>query len=255
MAAPISRRDAAIHAAIDPPILYEGTEVVRGEGWYQLVNPRMKDASANEVMLSCVADSELERRVESAFAVYRGRELPFRWAIGPMSSERIEAVISPRASARWDFLGMAIDAGAELAIPENIELEPTSAENLGEFLEINLSGWELRGVSAEARAKLEAMAVHPGYRCFIARQNGRAIGSAATILRGSYGYLIGGVVLEEFRGCGAYRALVGARLRDLKRLGRGFAVTQARTATSAPVLSRIGFETLFGARIYRFDSR
>jgi predicted acetyltransferase len=65
--------------------------------------------------------------------------------------------------------------------------------------------------------------------------------------------LIGAVVLDQFRGRGAYKKLIQARLADLQRAGISFAVTQARAATSAPILERMGFENAYTAKIYRFD--
>lgn len=68
-----------------------------------------------------------------------------------------------------------------------------------------------------------------------------------------YGYLVGAVILEKFRGLGAYRALVQARLKDLASLEIPFAVTMAREATSAPILEKLGAETTYRAQVFRFD--
>jgi hypothetical protein len=42
MAISNSKFNAAVYAAIDLPVLPEGTQVIRGEGWYQVVNPELK---------------------------------------------------------------------------------------------------------------------------------------------------------------------------------------------------------------------
>lgn len=246
--------DAAVHAALDAPVLPAGTRVLRREGWYQLVNPALREASCNEVMLSRVPEDEIPRRVEEAFAEYAAHELPFKWAVGPMSSgPGLEARIAPRAREQWEFAGMAIASGSPIpASDPAVTVEPVQARNFAEFLEVNLRGWALGPFRAQTEAKLRRMSGHPRYRCFLARHGGRPAATAATLLKDGHGCLIGGVVLPEFRGAGAYRALVRARLEDLRRDGTPFAVTQARAATSAPILTRLGFETLYQARIYRF---
>jgi hypothetical protein len=58
-------------------------------------------------------------------------------------------------------------------------------------------------------------------------------------------------VLPAARGRGAYRALVAARLAFLRARHVEYAVTQAREATSAPMLEHLGFETLFRSTCWR----
>ena len=246
--------EATINAPIDPPLLTGGTQVIRSEGWYQMVNPLLKETSANEVFLSHVKDSEVEKKVETTLEIYKKHHLPFKWSIGPMSSpDRLEKVIAPLASTNWEFRGMVIDTAVALLPSSGFKTELVTRKNFSQFLEINLEGWELRPFKDSTQVKLQRMVDHPLYRFFIVRKEDQVIGSAGTVLKDGYGFLIAAVVLKEFRGCGAYRRLTQARLTDLKNLKFDFAVTQARENTSAPVLEKLGFETVYRAKIYRFD--
>jgi hypothetical protein len=47
--------------------------------------------------------------------------------------------------------------------------------------------------------------------------------------------------------------MVAARLAFLASLGVTYAVTQARASSAAPILEKLGFETLFEAQSYRLD--
>jgi hypothetical protein len=47
--------------------------------------------------------------------------------------------------------------------------------------------------------------------------------------------------------------LIDERLRDAAALGFTLATTQAREATSAPILDKLGFETLFRSRVYKWQ--
>lgn len=249
------KTNAAIYAAIDPPILPEGTQVNQGKGWYQVINPLFRDASANEIMLSQLTDSEIDQRVETAISDYGKHNLPFKWAIGPMSSPpRLETIIAPLASASWGFRGMAIDTDAEITTNPNVTVELVDPQNFDDFLKVNLDGWDLHPFRDQTRIKLSRIVNHPSYRSYLVKKNDIPIGSAGTRLKGHYGYLVGAVIVKDFRGCGAYKALTQARLRDLKSMNINFAVSQARDATSAPILEKLGFETLYHAKIYRFDS-
>jgi GNAT superfamily N-acetyltransferase len=54
---------------------------------------------------------------------------------------------------------------------------------------------------------------------------------------------MGGVVLPALRGRGVYRALVSARLEHARSRGISLATCQAGRM-SAPILERLGFETV-----------
>ncbi|HZI05184.1 MAG TPA: GNAT family N-acetyltransferase, partial [Archangium sp.] len=64
---------------------------------------------------------------------------------------------------------------------------------------------------------------------------------------------LGGVVLPAFRGRGLYRALVTARLRYAAEREIPFATSHARANTSAPLLERLGFETLCRFPVFSND--
>ncbi|HVY44897.1 MAG TPA: GNAT family N-acetyltransferase, partial [Minicystis sp.] len=88
---------------------------------------------------------------------------------------------------------------------------------------------------------------------FLARAGGAGAGTAALVLHDDFGYLLGAHVVPAFRRRGAYTALVAARLAFLARRGIGLAVTQARVETSAPILERLGFATVFASRCFLID--
>jgi GNAT superfamily N-acetyltransferase len=94
---------------------------------------------------------------------------------------------------------------------------------------------------AEERFALERAGHAP--RAYLAFADGRAIGSAQSLVEpGCPGaLLIGGAVLPEARGRGAYRALVRARWDDAVASGFDALCVHARQ-TSRPILERLGFE-------------
>lgn len=78
---------------------------------------------------------------------------------------------------------------------------------------------------------------------FLARVDGEPAATGGVSLVGEGARLWGASVLPEFRGRGAYRALLAARLRHAAASGAGFALTKARTGTSGPILRRLGFHS------------
>lgn len=85
---------------------------------------------------------------------------------------------------------------------------------------------------------------------YLAFVDGMPAGSAGTTLTLPVARLWAGGILPEFRGRGAYRALVEARLRDAHARGARYAITKAATGTSSPILRRAGFRYLGRERCY-----
>jgi N-acetylglutamate synthase-like GNAT family acetyltransferase len=247
--------ESTIQAPIGAALLEEDTQVIQSPGWYQLVTPSLQEVSVNEVILSRMSGAALDRKIEETFALYKKHNLPFKWAIGPMSSPEVENKISVAAAESWHYRGMYASTDMQLAPAIGLTVERVSQHNFTEFLEVFLDGWSLERFREQAIKKftkiIDEKSIHP---YFLARKDGVPVACAGTVLRADCGYLVGAVVLEAHRGCGAYRALIQERLIDLKRMGIGFAVTQAREATSAPILEKQGFLTAFRAKIYKFGA-
>jgi GNAT superfamily N-acetyltransferase len=87
-------------------------------------------------------------------------------------------------------------------------------------------------------------------RLFVAYAGGVPAAAAAYQPFARSAFLMGGVVLPQFRGRGLYRALVHARLAHARSLGIELATTHAREASSAPILEKLGFATVCRFAMY-----
>jgi GNAT superfamily N-acetyltransferase len=85
----------------------------------------------------------------------------------------------------------------------------------------------------------------PGVTRYLARIDGRPVATAdLTLLEDDRAVFLGGALtLPEFRGRGAYRALVRTRWSDAVAAGRPLLVTQSEPM-SQPILRRLGFEVV-----------
>ena len=68
---------------------------------------------------------------------------------------------------------------------------------------------------------------------------------------GKIGFLFGGSTLSEFRGLGAYRASVSARMLEAQKNGIKYVVSEC-TPESEAVLRRLGFEDAGSVSTYQF---
>jgi len=84
---------------------------------------------------------------------------------------------------------------------------------------------------------------HADFKSFAAFVDGRIVGNASAIFGAHAAYLIGGSVLEDARGRGAYRALVRARWDAAVERGTP-ALTVSAGSMSGPILERLGFATV-----------
>lgn len=233
------------------------TRIVERDGWYQVITPSSGSVVGNEIVVSRVAAADADVVVRQTIATYAAAGVPFRWSVGPLTEpDGFGAILQAHGFRRSEGRGMAIapaDWVAGDARPD-VEVEPITAETLGEYLATSNAGWELPAASGDdATARLDdhVRALATGrYHLFLARRGGEPAGSAGFITKPRSAYLVGGVVLSAHRGTGVYRALLDARLRGIAALGLPLATTMARESTAAPILARLGFETLFHSQMY-----
>jgi GNAT superfamily N-acetyltransferase len=114
-------------------------------------------------------------------------------------------------------------------------------------------GWETSAPDVAVWCADHVRALATGrFHFYLARVGGEPAGTAGFIVKARCAYLVGGNVLPQFRGRGVYRALLDQRLSAVAARGIHLAVTQAREATSAPILEALGFESLYRSHVYRW---
>jgi len=89
----------------------------------------------------------------------------------------------------------------------------------------------------------------PTQALFVAYDNGRPVSSGRLECAPgkTFAGLYGGGTVPDYRGRGAYRALIAARAAEARRRGHRFLTVDARN-TSRPILERLGFRALATVR-------
>ena len=120
--------------------------------------------------------------------------------------------------------------------------------------EITVRGWERSEPSATdfARQLEEAIADLASWSSFrvVGLVNGEPAATGGCTLAGEVAQLWGAVTLPEYRGRGAYRAVLAERLRLARDHGATLALVKGRMVTSAPILLRAGFTDFGEERCY-----
>jgi hypothetical protein len=253
-------RDAKIAETFLAPVgcalIARDTRIIERAGWYQVITPSSGSVSGNEVVVSRVAAADADAIVRATIATYAAAGVPFRWSVGPLTEPAdFGAALEAHGFRCSEGRGMAI-APADWAPPARaaeIAVEPATAATIDDYLVASDAGWgrTARVVDPAARREDHVRALGTGrFHMFVARRGGAIAGAAGFITKPRSAYLVGGVVLAAHRGAGVYRALLDERLRRIAALGLPLATALARESTSAPILARLGFETVFRSRMY-----
>jgi GNAT superfamily N-acetyltransferase len=223
-------------------------QVIVRPGWRQLITPSVKRGGFNEVSLAQLGDTEADAVIAATIAEYRALGCRFVWKVGPDSTP----ADLPERLARAGLVpsigrGMARSTETDVA---HAEVEQVDASTVDAFTDAMVAGWGMDpGGVGEANRRAIAS---PLRQLWLARCGGEPAATAGSAMFPRSVYLFGGVVLERFRGRGMYRALVAARLAFARSRGVLLATSHAREETSAPILERLGFETL--CRFHSFSS-
>jgi GNAT superfamily N-acetyltransferase len=222
------------------------TQVIERPGWLQLVTPSLRQGGLNEVAFSALEEEEADAVIDETLALYRRLGVRFRWTVGPGSRPAdLAERLARRGLRQSEVLGMIREtSGIPADTGGDLTVEEVGAGTVEEFSRTMAEGWEMEVGQVEGYNRTVVARAEQGHRLFLARYQGAPAGTAGLVTFERSVYLLGGVVLPAFRGRGVYRALVTARLRYAAERHRPYATSHARASTSAPLLERLGFETL-----------
>lgn len=230
--------------------------VIERDGWYQTITPSTKSPQGNEVVYSRVAAGDAERIARDTIAGYAALGLPFKWCVGPLTEPTdFGALLDRLGFASWPGRGMAVSpAQWTCSAPQDVTVERITVDTFEDYYTTTVRGWASEVAEADSwRISMREALARGMHHYYLARLGGEPVGTAGMVVKARCVYLMGGNVLESHRGRGIYRALIDERLRDAADRGITLAVTQAREATSAPILDKLGFETLYHSYMYKWE--
>jgi GNAT superfamily N-acetyltransferase len=230
--------------------------VIERDGWYQTITPSTKSVQGNEVVFSRVPAADAERAVRETIADYAALGLPFRWAVGPLTEPAdFGALLDRLGFTSQSGRGMAAEpAQWTYSAPRDVRVERITQHTFEDYYTTTVLGWQSEVAEAASwRGSMREALARGLHHYYLARVDGEPVGTAGMVVKQRCVYLMGGNVLPAHRGRGIYRALIDERLRDAAERGITLAVTQAREATSAPILDKLGFETLYRSHMYKWE--
>ena len=242
-----------LHEALVVPrgayIAMPDLQLIERAGWMQIITPSVRDGGLNEVALAVLDAADADAVIDATLAGYRG--IKFRWTVGPDSAPAdLGARLAARGLVHSVSHAMArTTAGDPAPLPPEVSIDRVDVTTVDAFSTVMAEGWDSDPARVAAINTL-VLRQHPAHHLYLARVAGEPAATAVQVMFGRSTYLLGAVVLPRFRRRGLYRALVDARLADARTAGLALATSHARAATSAPLLARMGFETVCRLDVY-----
>lgn len=170
----------------------------------------------------------------------------------PADTER--ALVARGGQPKETVAVLAYDLGGgvpDLAVPTDLRVafvvdEPT-VRDAGA---VSARVWSDRApTEAEIQRELRGLA-DPASAKVVAYLDGRPASYGGCTIAGDAARLWGAATLAEYRGRGAYRAVLAERLQWAAAHGAAFAIVKGRVETSGPILRRAGFVAYGEERSY-----
>ena len=223
------------------------SQTIDRPGWHQVITPSCPSDRFNEVEISGV-DGDPRPLLDETIDAYRRCGADFKLAVFPAAGADVTiAYLESLGLATWTARAMWCPTDLAIGVPAGVEAGEVGAGEREGFVALAAAAWEMDPKELDDHADLFA---DPDVHLYVARAGDQPLGTAAAIDVDELVYLSGAAIRREARGRGGYRALIAGRLAGARARGIARAGTHAREQTSAPILERLGFETLFRYRMF-----
>lgn len=207
-------------------------------------------------------EDEAERRIDHVLSFFRERDRAFVWHVGPSSSPAdLPLRLERRGLAREPETRLLIAQLPVEGFRADSDVRVVEARDPAEikaYLRFAHPDWTVDQVRRELPERIRFLDVYRGSAGFLlAYFGGELVANAAwrDSTDGHAVYLTGAGTKDEHRGRGIYQTLTRYRLARALARGRRYAVIQARTDTSMPILLRRGFTEAGAVSVFSWEPR
>lgn len=246
-----------------------GFEIVETPRYRVVLQPDFPIPGPNSVTWIRCRPEEATEVIDEVRALVAPRHIPIMWTLDPetepadfpdyLAARGVHPDPHGRAVA---VMALPIHADIEAPVVEGLELRDAlaDAEAFTKSDAVNAEAFASRALDsspaavAQRERRRHNQLAAGNRRVILATLDGEPAGSAGISLFPPAGAIInGGAVRSKFRGRGIYRAMVAARLRMAREAGVTGGLAVWGGDMSAPILARLGFETV-GSRKFYLDT-
>jgi hypothetical protein len=222
------------------------SKLIDSPEWAQIITPGARHSSANCVFRSRLSPREAKPKVEQTIAFYENMNVPFRWLVTPLTEPAgfEELLLKHELSLHYEATAMLCPVENQIhPLASGIRVEQIGLARLEVYIETFIRSWQLPthqigGFRDDVRRGLEQG--NGRFIPFVAYRGETSVGTSALLNLPSGAYL---------RGQGIYRAMVSHRARIAQSLGQSLLLIHAKKETSAPILTRLGFESVYDYKV------
>ena len=231
------------------------SQLIDTEDWVQIITPDAKHSSANAVFRSRLNSSSLAKKIEETLELYEQMRVPYRWLITPMTEpSETESLLEKKGMAlSYEATAMMAEAKTQLSFSDPaVSVRAVDRTTADIYLETFISAWELPAhqvdeLKSDFYKSLELLPKR--FLPFVAYRNEEPVGTSILLNVESGTYLAAGTVKSSSRGRGIYRAMVAHRAKIAQTLGHEHLLIHAKKLTSAPICTKLGFESVYDYRV------
>ena len=242
-----------------------GIELIEDARYRITLQPDYPIPGPNSVAWIRCSTAEVDELIAEVRSTFTRRRLPLMWILDPDTepsdfADRLatHGVMPEPTAPEVAVMVLPSDVHIDLETSDGIELHDALSDlelfRQADAVNAEAFGEAPRDDSPDHMAALDRRRQNQlaagNRRVVLATMDGEPAGSAGLTLFPPAGAIInGGAVREKFRGRGIYRAMVAARLAMARDAGAaGLSVWGG--PMSAPILSKLGFETVSWRRFY-----
>ena len=238
-----------------------GIEVVRTPRFQVTLQPDLPIPGPNSVSYVRCRAGEADEVIDAARSIVAPHRLPVFWVLDPELEPPNFADFLAARGANYDseVKVMVLPIDARLGAPSvpGLEIRDGLAddESFNAADAVNREAFKSTvpaDPSANARRRQNQLAAG-NRRLILATVDGEPAGSAGLSLFATGAIINGGAVRPKFRGRGVYRAMIAARLQMARDAGVPGVMVWGGNM-SAPILERLGFETVGWRKFFRDSS-
>jgi GNAT superfamily N-acetyltransferase len=219
--------------------------------------------ACNRVVGLGLGEPPARRTVEEIITTYEQAAVPRFFVqlaplvtVGPTISTLTDLGFTPYNN----WVRLVRDVSSPGPLPTSVRVEVVGPERAADFARILCDGF---GWSADLATVIEGVVGQPEWKCYLAFDGDRPVGTAALVVDGRIGWLSFASTLPEARGHGAHSALLGRRILDARAAKcevlcvETAEETQEKEAPSFRNILRSGFEVGYVRPnyLYQFKQR
>jgi N-acetylglutamate synthase-like GNAT family acetyltransferase len=211
----------------------------------------------NTIGQAALSSGQLDETTRLLDEVFGPERLSYGWVVSPHSKPReLGALLAGDGLELFhEYVAMRLEEYPDQLRATTLQIREATSVDLGALETLIEKGFSVPASAAQYFARSHFFgSKRMTLRCYLVwdgdRDNVVSYGAAHIIPEFQTMFLSGAATLPEYRGRGAYQALLKVRIDLARRLGVPNVLVEADMSTSAPICQRLGFRPFAKVQLF-----